>query len=117
VCEHQLTTDPTTLETGELSVVKNVDFLSIFFRDLLRSFLGQYNNIPEALNELRRSVEDNTLLLAGRKVARIGAPIVSGEIVSLALSDASPDTVEMFFAARIPVPINRIAFHLVVRTS
>lgn len=117
ICQHQLTTDTTALETGELSVVKNVDYLAMFYMGLLRNFLGQYNNIPEALNELRRSVEDNTLLLAGRKVARIGAPIVSGEIVSLALSDASPDTVEMFFAARIPVPINRIAFHLVVRTS
>jgi len=114
VCEHQLTTDPTTLETGELSVVKNVDFLSIFFRDLLRSFLGQYNNIPEALNEIFRSVSDNTELLKGRTLAKIGPPLLSGSITSLAPSAVAADTVEMFYSASVPRPLNNIGFHLVV---
>lgn len=114
-CIHQLTTDPTTLETGELSVVKNVDYLSIFYQQLLKSFLGQYNNIPEALNEIYRAVQDNTLLLVGKFIQRIGPPLLSGSIVSLAPSAAAADTAEMVFSAKVARPLNNIAFHLVVQ--
>ena len=38
---HQLTTDPSTLESGEYSIVKNFDFVSLFFLDILEPFLGQ----------------------------------------------------------------------------
>jgi hypothetical protein len=114
-CNHQLTTDPTSLETGELSVVKNVDYLSVFYQALLKSFLGQYNNIPEALNEVYRAVQDNTTLLTGRFIQRIGPPLLSGSIISLAPSAAAADTAEMVFSARVARPLNNIAFHLVVQ--
>lgn len=114
-CNHQLTTDPTSLETGELSVVKNVDYLSVFYQALLKSFLGQYNNIPEALNEIYRAVRDNTTLLTGRFIQRIGPPLLSGSIISLAPSAAAADTAEMVFSARVARPLNNIAFHLVVQ--
>ena len=115
VCQHQLTTDPTTLETGELSVVKNVDYLSVFYQALLKSFLGQYNNIPEALNEVYRAVQENTTLLTGRFIQRIGPPLLSGSIVSLAPSATAADTAEMVFNAKVARPLNNIAFHLVVQ--
>lgn len=114
-CLHQLTTDPVALETGEVSVVKNIDYLSIYFQTLLKSFLGQYNNIPEALNEIYRSVQDNTNLLKGATIARIGPPLLAGEIISLEPSASAADTVEMFYSAKVPVPLNNIGFHLVVR--
>lgn len=115
VCEHQLTTDPSSLETGELSVVKNIDFISIFFRDLLKSFLGQYNNTAEAINEIYRAVSDNTELLKGRVIAKLGPPLLSGTITSLAPSTVSGDTVELFYDATVPRPLNNIGFHLVVQ--
>ena len=37
---HQLTTDPSTLQSGEYSIVKNFDFVSLFFLDILELFLG-----------------------------------------------------------------------------
>ena len=114
-CLHQLTTDPSTLETGEVSVVKNIDFVAIFFQQLLKRYLGKYNNIPEALNEIYRSVSDATTLLQGRFIARIGPPLLSGSIVSLAPSDSAADTVEMFYSGKVPRPLNNIAFHLVVQ--
>lgn len=114
-CEHQLTTDPSALETGELSMVKNIDYLSINYSELLRGFLRQYNNIPEALGEIYRSVVDNTNLLKGQYIAKIGAPLLEGTITSLAQSEFAADAVELFFDAKIAVPLNNIGFHLVVR--
>jgi len=114
-CEHQLTTEPSALETGELSMVKNVDFLAINYSDLIRGFLRQYNNIPEALGEIYRSVVDNTNLLKGQYVAKIGPPLLEGTITSLAQSETSADTAELFFDAKISAPLNNVGFHLVVR--
>jgi len=113
-CVHQLTTDPTTLETGELSVVKNLDFIMAGYQGLLRSFLGRYNNIPEAEGDIQQAVDTYTVLLRGRKVDKIGAPLLEGKLVSLATSPTAGDTKEAFFQVKIPKPLNNIGFHLVV---
>lgn len=113
-CIHQLTTNPTAIETGELSVVKNVDFLSKFFQDLLESFIGQYNVLPETLNEIYRAVSDGAQNLQSRRIARFGAPLISGTITSLAVSEFSADRIELFFRGTVARPLNAVAFHLVV---
>jgi len=113
-CMHQLTTDTTALETGELSVVKNVDFVSKFFQTLLETFLGQYNVLPETLNEINRAVTDGASDLKSRKIARVGAPLLDGTITSLAVSEFSADRVELYFRGKIARPLNTIGFHLVV---
>lgn len=113
-CVHQLTTAPTAIETGEVSVVKNVDFLSKFFQELLEQFIGQYNVLPETLNEIYRAVTDGAQNLVGRRIARFGAPLLEGSITSLAVSDFSADRVELFFRGRVARPLNTVAFHLVV---
>jgi hypothetical protein len=113
-CIHQLTTNPTAIETGELSVVKNVDFLSKFFQDLLGTFIGQYNVLPETLNEIYRAVSDGAQNLQSRRIARFGAPLISGTITSLAVSEFSADRIELFFRGTVARPLNTVAFHLVV---
>lgn len=113
-CLHQLTTDTTALETGELSVVKNVDFVSMFFQTILETFLGQYNVLPETLNEINRAVTDGAADLKSRKIARVGAPLLEGTITSLAVSEFSADRVELYFRGKVPRPLNTIGFHLVV---
>jgi hypothetical protein len=113
-CIHQLTTNPTAIETGELSVVKNVDFLSKFFQDLLETFIGQYNVLPETLNEIYRAVSDGAQNLQSRRIARFGAPLISGTITSLAVSEFSADRIELFFRGTVARPLNTVAFHLVV---
>lgn len=114
-CVHQLTTDPTTLETGEVSVVKNLDFISTGYQQLLKSFLGRYNAIPEALSDIQEAVDTYAAQLKGRYVANIGAPLLSGRMTSLTYSPTSPDTAEAFFEVGIPRPLNNIGFHLVVK--
>jgi hypothetical protein len=113
-CIHQLTTAPTAIETGEVSVVKNVDFLSKFFQELLEQFIGQYNVLPETLNEIYRAVSDGAQNLIGRRIARFGAPLLDGSVTSLAVSEFSADRVELFFRGTVARPLNTVAFHLVV---
>lgn len=113
-CIHQLTTDPTAIEVGELSVVKNVDFLSKFFQDILETFIGQYNVLPETINEISRAVSDGAEQLKGRRVARFGPPLLEGSITSIGVSEFSADRIELFFNGKVPKPLNTVAFHLVV---
>lgn len=113
-CIHQLTTDPTTLQSGEFSVVKNVDFVSLFFGSILEVFLTGYNVTPEAINLMREAVNAGRDDLVKRTVARIGPPLLSGELTSIGPSDIDASRVEMYFVGKVPVPLNTIAFRLVL---
>ena len=110
---HQLTTDPSTLESGEYSVVKNFDFVSLFFVDILQAFLGKYNITPETLAFMRTAVNDGIDTLRLRTFARIGAPLTSGSIADLAPSDLSADRVVIKLNLGLPKPLNVIELHLV----
>ena len=112
-CLHQLTTDPSTLETGEYSVVKNFDFISMFFMDLLQFFLGQYNVTDETVGLLHQSLNSGIDLLKLRKYAKIGAPLIAGTVISVAKSAAAADRVEAYVNVQLPKPLNRIGLHLV----
>lgn len=110
---HQLTTDPSTLESGEFSVVKNFDFVSLYFVDILEDFLGQYNVTIETLVLLRASLNTGGDLLRLRTIAKIGAPLTSFEITELGISPLSGDRVRAFVGVGLPKPLNVIELHLV----
>lgn len=114
ICIHQLTTDPSALETGELSVVKNVDFISKFFLDLLEPFIGVYNVTQATQNAIFRAISDGSEGLTSRSLDRIGPPLISGQITSLKVSDFDASRIEVYFRGVVPRPLNTIAFHLVV---
>ena len=110
---HQLTTDPSTLESGEFSVVKNFDYVSLFFVDILQSFLGKYNVTAETLSFLRQALNDGIDTLKLRVYARIGAPLTYGSIVDLAPSATNADRVITKLSVGLPKPLNVIELHLV----
>jgi hypothetical protein len=110
---HQLTTDPATLESGEYSIVKNFDFVSIFFTDILQDFLGSYNITPETLLLLQAALNTGAQLLLLRTVAKIGAPLLSFSITTLEVSPTSADRVLIYCAIGLPNPLNVIELHLV----
>lgn len=114
VCLHQLTTDTTAVETGELSVVRNLDFVSMFLQDILEDFLGQYNVLPETSNEMYRAVSDGMQNLKGRRVARIGAPLVDGKVTLIKVADFAKDRYQMYVNVEIPKPVNNIDLYVVV---
>jgi hypothetical protein len=114
LCIHQLTTDPTALETGELSVVKNVDFIAKFFLDLLEPFIGVYNVTQATQNEIYRAISEGADNLKGRSLDRIGPPLISGSVTDIHVSDFDGSRIEIYFRGNVPKPLNTIAFHLVV---
>lgn len=112
-CIHQLTTDPTANETGELSVVRNIDYVSITFHDVVRPFLGQWNVLPETLSAMFSALQVAISDLKGRKLARVGAPLTSAEITSLKVSDVAANRVVSYISPKVPGPLNNVDLHLV----
>ena len=110
---HQLTTNPTTLESGEFSVVKNFDFVSLFFVDIVEDFLGQYNVTTDTLTLLGAALNTGAQLLLLRTVAKIGAPLTSFALTGLDVSPTSGDRVLVYCAIGLPKPLNVIELHLV----
>lgn len=110
---HQLTTDPSTLESGEYSIVKNFDFVSLFFLGILEPFLGVWNINNDTLGFIRQAMNTGIDNLKLRRVAKIGAPINNATITSIEVSDASSDRIEVYAEVDLPKPLNVIGLHLV----
>ncbi|MGD9209147.1 MAG: hypothetical protein PVI90_00150 [Desulfobacteraceae bacterium] len=112
-CIHQLTTDPDTLETGEYSLVKNFDYLALFFVGILKEFRGVYNVTNETIGFLKQDINDGIDALKLRKYAKIGAPLINASITSLAASTSAADRVEAYLTINMPKPLNTLGLHLV----
>ena len=112
-CVHQLTTDPSTLEFGEYSMVKNMDFVSLYFADIVNVFIGPWNVNPETLGFMGTAVNTGIDSLMLQKRAKIGAPIISGKISQLAQSKLSRDRVECYIECTFPAPLNTVGLHIV----
>ena len=110
---HQLTTDPATLESGEYSVVKNFDFVSLYFLDVLDPFLGIWNINNDTLGFIRQAVNTGIDSLKLRRLSRIGAPIIDATITSVAVHATIADRVEIYVEVDLPRPLNVIGLHLV----
>lgn len=110
---HQLTTDPSTLESGEYSLVKNFDFVSLFYVGVLDPFIGIWNINEDTLGFMRQAFNIGTDNLKLRRVARIGAPLIDARITSLAVSPVSADRVEIYANVELPKPLNVIGLHLI----
>lgn len=112
-CVHQLTTDPSTVELGELSMVKNFDFVSLFFSDILNDYIGTWNINKETMEFIRSAIQTGIENLRLRKQPRIGAPIIGATITKLAESTVSSDRLEIYVEVDFPRPLNTVALHLV----
>jgi hypothetical protein len=110
---HQLTTDPTTLETGEFSVVKNFDYVSLYFVDILQQFLGRYNITPESITFVRNAMQTGGDTLKLRTFAKIGAPLTSFSLTEVGQSAVSADRIVARAQVGLPKPLNVIELHLV----
>lgn len=110
---HQLTTDVSTLEFSEFSMVKNFDYVSLFLAGILADFPGKWNINEETVSFVRASLDNGLDELKLDKRPRIGARINSGTISSLAQSTVSADRLECFVEAKFPAPLNTVALHIV----
>lgn len=110
---HSLTTDMTVLQYRELSVVKDIDFLSYFFHDILKGLIGKYNIVPETLQILRTTLIAGAELLKGKKLPKIGAPLVSYQIKTLKQDPVNKDQVIVEMPVELPFPMNYINLYLI----
>jgi len=111
---HQLTTDLSTIFFQEFSVTKNVDLIARFFRGVYRPFLGIYNITGGLMDMLKTRGESGLAFLSSQRVARVGPPILSGELTRIETSETQPDTVEIDIDITVPLPLNNIKLTLLV---
>lgn len=113
-CRHALTTDMTVLEYREILKVKNWDFLSFFFYDKLKGFIGSWNITPDTLSNMRQVINASIELLKGQKLPRVGAPLLSGVIELLEQDAVNKDNVNIRIKLEIVSPNNYTNLYLVI---
>lgn len=111
---HQLTTDLSTIFFQEYSITKNVDLIARFFRQLYAPFIGIYNITEGLLDLLKTRGEGGISFLKEQRAPRVGAPLRSGALTSIAESETQPDSVEIEVDVDVPVPLNKVNLKLLV---
>jgi len=108
ICRHQNSTDVTTLETRELSITKNLDFVSKFLRAALRNFLGIFN-ITTAFLDTLTAVVDGLL-----EFLKASGSLIGYTLNSITQDEDNPDTVLIDVTLDLPYPCNYIRVRLIV---
>lgn len=112
---HQMSTDTTTLELQELSIGKNVDFISYFFKRRLKRILGVYNITPSTLALVATICNAIIVYLQEDSLPKIGAPLLkTSEIVSIEQSDTFKDQINAVLDIDVPFPVNKIRVDLLI---
>jgi hypothetical protein len=110
---HSLSTDMSVLQYREMQQVKNIDFLSYFFHDILKSFPGRYNITPDTLQILRTTIIAGAKLLQGKKLPKIGPPLLDYQIKTLTQDTVNKDTVIVEMPVTMPTVMNYINLYLI----
>jgi hypothetical protein len=111
---HQLTTNMTVLNYREISLVKNLDYLAYYFVSILKGFIGTWNITKDSLNTLRQTITSGGNLLMGQSLPKVGPPLVSFNIASLAQDTTEPDMVDCTLNVALADPLNYISLYLIV---
>lgn len=113
-CRHALTTDVSVLEYREQLKVKNWDFLSYYYRDKLKPFIGTWNITPDTLSTMRQVAIASSELLISQRLPRIGAPLLSYEIRRIEQDPNNRDQVIVEIKIEIVSPNNYTNVFLVI---
>lgn len=109
VSRHQVTTDLTSIEKREQSIVKAVDFCAKFFRSGLDQYVGRYNITPAYLDTLSSVVQG-----FARWLVEVGKVVMAANLNNLVQSEDSPDTVLIDVSLEVFYPGNYLRLTLVV---
>jgi hypothetical protein len=108
ITRHQLTTDMSTIEKRELSILTAVDFTAKFVRQALRNFIGRFNITTQVQDSV------NTVLDGiGKYLVEQGA-LASFEISRLIQSDTQPDQLIVDCVIGVKYPLNEIKVTLII---
>lgn len=109
VSRHQVTTDLTSIEKREQSIVKAVDFCAKFFRSGLNQYVGRYNITPAYLDTLSAVVQGYA-----RWLVENGKVVMNANLNNLVQSEDAPDTVLIDVSLEVFYPGNYLRLTLVV---
>ena len=107
-CRHAVTTDMSVLEYREQLKVKNWDFLSYFYYDKLKSFIGSWNITTDTLQIIRTTIIAASELLKSQVLPRIGAPLLGYQILTLEQNKVNKDRISVKLRLEIVSPANYI---------
>lgn len=111
---HSLTTDVSVLAYREVLKVKNIDFLSYFYYDKLRPFIGTWNITEDTLNIMRQTLTASGELLKSKKLPKIGAPLISYKIEKIAQNEFNKDSIDVIMPVSVVDPNNYTNLYLVI---
>ena len=113
-CRHELTTNMTALPYRELLIVKELDFLSYFYYDKLKSFIGSWNITQSTLNTIRQTIVAASELIISQSLPQIGSVLLSYNIALLQQDPVNTDHVQCTITVAVGTPLNYIDLTLVV---
>lgn len=116
-CIHQVNTyhgtASGTQEFTELSVLANFDFVARYLKEVLDPFAGTVNIVPTTLGVIQASLDAAMDNLSSRRVATIGAPLLSGSVEFVRQASYDSGTVEANVLVSIPKVLNKIILEVV----
>jgi hypothetical protein len=111
---HELTTDMSVLEYRELQQVKNWDFLSYYYYDALKSFIGKWNITADTISIIRQTITAGSESLKYNKKTRVGAPLISAVIESIEQNGSNKDNLDCRLKIKMPTTLNYLNMYLVI---
>lgn len=112
---HQLTTDRSAIKFQEYSITKNVDFIAKFIRTNHKQFIGKYNIVDNAFDDLKSNAKGLlTFLVEKTKFPKIGGVIKSGKLTKIEQDPVEIDAINEIYNLDIPVPLNKLNITIVV---
>lgn len=109
---HEVTSDVSAYEFGELMHVKDFDYVSIQLKNVLESFKGRYNITPNTIEIIKSSLMAQVEYLKNRRLSRLGPPLLDATLGLVTQSEA--DRLEIYMELQLPHVLNRIGLHLAV---
>lgn len=111
---HELTTDMSVLEYREVLVVKNWDFLSYYYYDKLKMFIGSWNITPDTINIIRQTLVASSELLITKKLPKIGPPLLGYTVNSLEQDKNNKDNLNVNMQIQVVYPLNYLNLYLII---
>ena len=111
---HEVTTDVSSLETGEYMVVKNFDFIAATYLGTIIRFIGVWNVNDDTVGFIDKALHSTTENLKSRYKSKIGSPLISATVDNVEqATDLSKDRIEAYMSVELPMTLNIIGLHLV----
>lgn len=111
---HELTTDMSVYQYRELQAVKNWDFLSYYYYDKMKPFIGSWNITPDTLGTIRQTIVASSELLKSKKLPKIGAPLLGYTIQQLIQDPVNTDHVILKLQTLQPSVLNYLDLYLII---